>query len=415
MNLPVQPEINIGMIGHVDHGKTTLTQRLTGKWTDEHSEEIKRGITIKLGYADAAFYKCLNCEEPKCYTNQKNCTVCNGNTSLLRCVSFVDAPGHETLMAIMLSGAAIMDGAILVIAANEKCPQPQTREHLTALDISGIKNIVIVQNKIDLVSKEKALENFKQIKEFTKGTAAENAPIIPVSAHHDTNIDVLIRTLEEFIPTPKRDLEKPPIMYPARSFDINKPGTRPKDLKGGIIGGSLLQGVLNKGDIIEIAPGRETEEEGRKKIEPITTNVDSLITGGRFVDQASPGGLIGVGTTLDPSRTKSDSFAGKVIGIKGKLPPTLESFNLTINLLKRVVGTIDEKSVEPIKTNEPLMLTIGAATTVGVVTGLSSEDQVGVKLKMSVSANYGQRIAISRRIEGRWHLIGYGEIMKMDE
>ncbi len=415
MSLPAQPEVNIGMIGHVDHGKTTLTQRLTGKWADEHSEEMKRGITIKLGYADAAFYKCLNCDEPKCYTTEKNCEICSGNTSLLRCVSFVDAPGHETLMAIMLSGAAIMDGAILVIASNEKCPQPQTREHLTALDISGIKNIVIVQNKIDLVSKEEAVKNFKQIKEFVKGTVAEDAPIIPVSAHHDTNIDVLIKTLEDFIPTPDRDLEKSPIMYPARSFDINKPGTRPNDLKGGIIGGSLLHGVINKGDIIEIAPGREIEEEGRKKIVSITTHVDSLITGGTFVDQATPGGLIGVGTTLDPSRTKSDSFAGKVIGLKGKLPPTMDSFNLTIKLLKRVVGTIEEKNVEPIKTNEPLMLTIGTATTVGVVTGLSSEDQVAVKLKLPVCANYGQRIAISRRIEGRWHLIGYGRIRKMEE
>ncbi|MEF8847893.1 MAG: GTP-binding protein, partial [Candidatus Thermoplasmatota archaeon] len=138
------PEINIGMIGHVDHGKTTLTQRLTGKWADEHSEEVKRGITIKLGYADADFYKCEECEEPTCYCTKKKCPHCGSKTTLLRSVSFVDAPGHETLMAIMLSGAAIMDGAVLVIAANEECPQPQTWEHLTALDIAGIKNIVIV-------------------------------------------------------------------------------------------------------------------------------------------------------------------------------------------------------------------------------------------------------------------------------
>ena len=136
MGFSKQPEINIGMIGHVDHGKTTLTQRLTGKWADEHSEELKKGISIKLGYADAALYKCPKCDEPQCYGTNKKCPVCESNTELLRVVSFVDAPGHETLMAIMLSGAAIMDGAILVIAANEHCPQPQTREpvsytHLT--------------------------------------------------------------------------------------------------------------------------------------------------------------------------------------------------------------------------------------------------------------------------------------------
>ena len=409
MSLPGQPEINIGMIGHVDHGKTTLTQRLTGKWTDEHSEEIKRGISIKLGYADAAFYKCPNCDEPQCYTTKKKCPHRGSTCELLRVVSFVDAPGHETLMAIMLSGAAIMDGAVLVIAANEPCPQPQTKEHLTALDISGIKNIVIVQNKIDLVSEKNALKHYEQILNFVKGTCAEGAPIIPISAHQDVNIDVLIKALEERIPTPERDKNKPPLMYVARSFDINKPGARPDDLQGGIVGGSILHGVLKVGDEIEICPGRKIEIEGKKTMERITTKIESLFTGGRSVDEASPGGLIAVGTSLDPSRTKSDSYAGKVVGRIGELPPVLDSFNLSIHLLKRVVGTIEEKAVDPIRTNEPLMLTIGTATTVGIVSEFHGE-KIGVQLKLPVCANDGQRIAISRRIDGRWHLIGYGEI-----
>jgi len=411
MSLPNQPEINIGMIGHVDHGKTTLTQRLTGKWADEHSEELKRGISIKLGYADAAFYKCPKCKEPQCYCAKTKCPVCDSQTELLRVVSFVDAPGHETLMAIMLSGAAIMDGAVLVIAANEHCPQPQTREHLTALDIAGIKNIVIVQNKIDLVSEKNAIKNYEQILKFVKGTCAEGAPIIPVSAHHDINIDVLIKAMQDRIPTPKRDLDKPPLMYVARSFDINKPGVRPNGLKGGIIGGSLIQGVLKKGDKIEICPGRNVEVEGRKTMQSISTVVDSLFTGGKSVNEANPGGLIAIGTNLDPARTKSDSFAGKVVGKIGEVPPAIENFGLSINLLKRVVGTIEEKNVEPIKTNEPLMLTIGTATTVGIVSEFHGE-KISVKLKLPVCAKEGQRIAISRRIDGRWHLIGYGEIEK---
>jgi len=409
MSLPNQPEINIGMIGHVDHGKTTLTQRLTGKWTDEHSEELKRGISIKLGYADAAFYKCPKCDEPKCYCNNQKCPSCGSTTDLLRVVSFVDAPGHETLMAIMLSGAAIMDGAVLVIAANEICPQPQTREHLTALDIAGIKNIVIVQNKIDLVTENNAVKNYEQILKFVKGTVAEGAPIIPVSAHQDINIDVLIAAMEKTIPTPTHDKDKPPLMYTARSFDINKPGARPKDLRGGVIGGSLIQGVIRQGEEIEICPGRRIEVEGRQKMESITTTVDSLFTGGKSVKEATPGGLIAIGTNLDPARTKSDSYAGKVIGKPKQLPPIMDNFSLTINLLKRVVGTIEEKNVDPIKTNEPLMLTIGTATTVGIVKE-SHGDKVTVKLKLAVCANEGQRIAISRRIDGRWHLIGYGEI-----
>ena len=409
MSFPKPPEVNIGMIGHVDHGKTTLTQRLTGKWTDEHSEELKRGISIRLGYADAAFYKCPTCNEPECYTVKNKCPQCGSACELLRVVSFVDAPGHETLMATMLSGAAIMDGAVLVIAANEKCPQPQTREHLTALEISGTKNIVIVQNKIDLISEEDAVKNYQQITDFVKGTCAEKAPIIPVSAHHDINIDVLIQTMEQFIPTPARDATKPPLMYIARSFDINKPGARPSELKGGVVGGTLVQGVLKKGDEIEIAPGRKIEVDGKQTSESIVTKVHSFFSGGMETDTATAGGLLAIGTELDPSRVKSDSFSGKIVGKHGHMPPVLDSFDLSIFLLKRVVGTIEEKNVDPLKTNEPLMLTVGTATTVGVITELR-EKKVRVKLKLAVCALEGQRIAVSRRIEGKWHLIGYGEI-----
>lgn len=409
MSFPKPPEVNIGMIGHVDHGKTTLTQRLTGKWTDEHSEELKRGISIRLGYADAAFYKCSTCEDPACYSTQKVCPNCKGKTELLRVVSFVDAPGHETLMATMLSGAAIMDGALLVIAANEVCPQPQTREHLMALEIIGAKRIIIVQNKIDLVSEEDAVKNYEQIVKFVKGTCAEGAPIIPVSAHHDINIDVLIKTMEEYIPTPKRDMEKPPLMYVARSFDVNKPGTKLSELKGGVVGGSLLQGTLKKGEQIEIAPGRKREVEGKTVLEPIFTTAHSLITGGTVTNVALPGGLIAIGTELDPTMVKSDSLAGKIVGRPGQLPPVLESFDLSMCLLKRAVGTVDEKNVEPLKTNEPLMLTVGTATTVGIISELRP-NWIRVKLKLPVCADQGQRIAVSRRIEGKWHLIGYGEI-----
>ncbi|MCD6108340.1 MAG: translation initiation factor IF-2 subunit gamma [Thermoplasmata archaeon] len=403
------PEVNIGMIGHVDHGKTTLTQRLTGKWTDEHSEEIKRGISIKLGYADAAFYKCPNCDEPECYTTKEKCPKCGGKTELLRVVSFVDAPGHETLMAIMLSGASIMDGAILVIAANEPCPQPQTKEHLTALDIVGVKNIVIVQNKVDLVSEKNAIKNYQQIQDFIKGTCAEGAPIIPISAHHDVNIGVLIKAIHERIPTPKRDENKPPLLYTARSFDINKPGCRAEELKGGVIGGSLVQGILKVDENIEISPGRKIEKEGKIHWENIETKITSLITGGNNVKEARPGGLLAIGTLLDPSKTKSDSLAGKVVGRPGQLPPMLEELDVKVSLLERVVGTIEEVKVEPIKANEPLMLTVGTATTVGMVKE-AYNNFVRIKLKLPVCAGKGQRIAISRRVSERWRLIGYGNI-----
>ena len=119
------PEINVGVVGHIDHGKTTLLKRLTGKFTDTHSEELKRGITIKLGYADMTIYK------DKEYNIEKK-------GKPVKYVSFIDAPGHEMLMATMLSGAAIIDAAILVIAANEGI-KPQTKEHFMALQAKKIK------------------------------------------------------------------------------------------------------------------------------------------------------------------------------------------------------------------------------------------------------------------------------------
>lgn len=403
----MQSVVNIGIVGHVDHGKTTLVKALSGVWTDRHSEEIKRGISIRLGYADVVFRECPDCKEPESYTTREACEKCGAKTELLRAVSFVDSPGHETLMATMLSGAALMDGALLVIAANEQCPQPQTKEHLMALNILGIKNIVIVQNKIDIVPREKVLENYNQIKKFVEGTVAENAPIIPVSAQQNANIDLVIDAIEKYITTPEHDLKKPPLMFVARSFDINKPGAAPDKLKGGAIGGSLNCGVLHPGDEIEMCPGRKVEAGGTVKWVPIRTVITTIHAGNEEVTEATPGGLIGIGTTLDPSITKSDALVGQVVGIPGSLPPPLNGFVMETKLLPRVVGVSDESAVEPIRSNEPLMLNIGTATTIGVVTSARAQD-AEVKLKRPVCAGKGAHIAISRRVGARWRLIGSG-------
>ncbi len=392
------PEVNIGLVGHVDHGKTTLTKALSGEWTDKHSEELRRGITIRIGYADVVLRKCEECDE---YTVEEECE-CGEKSEFVRSVSLVDAPGHETLMANVLSGASIMDGAVLLVSAAEECPQPQTREHLEALNIAGVENIVIVQNKIDLVSKEEALENYRQIQDFVKGSIAEDAPIIPISAQHGTNIDKLLKALEEEIPTPERDEEADPQMLVARSFDINKPETKIKDLKGGVVGGSVIKGKLNQGDEIEIRPGRK---EGNSW-EPIHTNIKNIVSGGESVKTATPGGLSAVETELDPALTKSDNLAGNILGKKGKLPDVKDNLEMKVTLLDRAVGSEDVKKVENIKEKEPLLLNIGTAKTSGVVTQAGSD--VKVTLKRPVCVEDGERVAISRRIGSRWRLVGYG-------
>jgi len=368
---------------------------------------LKRGITIKLGYADFAVYKCKDCNEPECYSTISECPKCEINTEFQRAISFVDAPGHEILMATMLSGAAVMDGAILVIAANEKCPQPQTREHLAAIDTLGLKNLIIVQNKIDLVKREDAIRSYNDIVKFVKGSIAEDAPIIPVSAQHKLNIDLLLQAIQEYLPTPKRDPSKPARMHIIRSFDVNNPGTLIEDLKGGVLGGSIYQGSFKVGDEIEISPGLPLREKNKLKMRELTTEITSLHLGESSVKEALPGGLVGVGTTLDPSLTKSDGLVGSIAGKPGTLPPVRDELSLDIKLFKSVIGSKDQEDVARIAKGEKLLLNVGTSKTMADITTVK-KDYIEAKLSIPICGEETDHVAISRRIGGRWRLIGAG-------
>ena len=395
------------MVGHVDHGKTTLTQALSGVWTDTHSEERKRGISIKLGYADTAFYKT---DDGRFYAKGKHPEDRDDSDGeLLRVVSFVDAPGHETLMAVMISGASIMDGAMLLIAATEKCPQPQTREHLAALQIAGIENIVVVQNKIDIVTRERAVESYGEIKEFLSGTIAEGAPIIPVSAHHDVNLDILIQAIEDVIPTPDRPSDETGLMYVARSFDTNRPGSRPAELRGGIIGGSIVEGSFSIGDPILIAPGRRVEGDGNW--EPIRTTIESVKGGGIDLESVHAGGLCGIATPMDPVSTKADELSGQVMAREGELPPVWKDLDLELELLDNMVsgGENAPEKVRPLQPNEMLMVNSATATSVGTVSSIKGS-KATLQLRLPICAKSGSRITLSRRVGSRWRLIGHGSI-----
>jgi len=395
------------MVGHVDHGKTTLTQALSGVWTDTHSEERKRGISIKLGYADTAFYKPV---DGRFYAKGKHPEDRDDSDGeLLRVVSFVDAPGHETLMAVMISGASIMDGAMLLIAATEKCPQPQTREHLAALQIAGIENIVVVQNKIDIVTRERAVESYGEIKEFLSGTIAEGAPIIPVSAHHDVNLDILIQAIEDVIPTPDRPSDETGLMYVARSFDTNRPGSRPAELRGGIIGGSIVEGSFSIGDPILIAPGRRVQGDGNW--EPIHTTIESVKGGGIDLESVHAGGLCGIATPMDPVSTKADDLSGQVMAREGELPPVWKDLDLELELLDNMVsgGQNEPEKVRPLQPNEMLMVNSATATSVGTVSSIKGS-KATLQLRLPICAKSGSRITLSRRVGSRWRLIGHGSI-----
>ncbi len=397
----MQAELNIGMLGHVDHGKTTLTKALTGKWTDTHSEEIKRGISIRLGYADCNIYQ--DEKTGKFYPTLDAIKAVSGKAKHLRKLSIVDAPGHETLMTTVISATSILDGVLFLIAANEPCPQPQTAEHLLVLNATGIKNIIVVQTKVDLVTKEKAIENYNQIKAFLKGSVAENAPIVPISANYNLNIDKLLETINSVMVAPKRDNSAQLRMFISRSFDVNRPGTQIPKINGGVLGGSVIQGSIKVGDEVELKPGI-VKREGAKPT-PLTFKVKSLMEESEKLDSALPGGLIAVGTPLDPALTKGDTLVGSVIGKKGEVPDPTDTLKIKFSMLQR-----SDSDNSPIKENDILVVNVHTSTTVGVAVSVS-KGVATVRLKKAVVAYKDMHVALSKKSGQRWKLSAWGTVV----
>lgn len=387
--------INVGMVGHIDHGKTTLLYKLSGKWTDTHSAELKRGITIKLGYADTVIYR------------DKNGYNRTQNGEPVRHVSFVDAPGHEMLMATMLSGAAMIDAAILVVAANEGI-KPQTIEHVAALQAKKVKNLIVAQNKIDLVSAEQAKKNYLEIKELLKGKF-DDAPIIPVSAQQEVNLDKIYEAIAN-IKLPERNENAAPIFIVARSFDINRPGTRPSDLHGAVLGGTLKQGKLKVGDEIEIKPGRVSKEANQIRYNTLKTRIVKLFKGSNEVSELVPGGSMSIETELDMALGKADLLLGNVASLKGNLPDMTTSLSVKCSLFPEVFGVGGHLKAEQIKISEMLMFSVNTSMTVGVVKKMKN-NVIDVSLKIPIIPFKGDNVGIARNINNHWRLIGYGEIV----
>jgi translation initiation factor 2 subunit 3 len=400
----VYPDAIVSTAGHVDHGKTQTTYALSGVWVMRHSEEIKKAMTIKLGYTQIGIY---DCGEEYYYTDGilQNGKCPNGaEPKLIRRISLLDVPGHEVLVATMVSGAAVVDGAILVIDASQPVPQPQTVEHFAVLDIIGVRNIVVAQNKIDLVPKEKALENYRQIREFLRGTWAEKAKVVPISALHKVNIDALATYLAKAVPPREAELGKPARFSVLRSFNVNPPGTPPEKLKGGVLGGTLLQGVVRVGDELEIRPGLKVDKP-KPGYQPILTKVLSIEYSGHRVDEARPGGLVGIMTGLDPALTKADALAGAVAGTPGTLPPVWTALEIETKPIPRTY----EGKAEPFKQGEMVLVAVGPATVFGVVQAVKKE-VITVALKKAVCAEQGSKAVLIRQVKNRWIVTNYGTV-----
>uniref|UniRef100_A0A2K6A552 protein-synthesizing GTPase n=1 Tax=Mandrillus leucophaeus TaxID=9568 RepID=A0A2K6A552_MANLE len=379
-----QATINIGTIGHVAHGKSTVVKAVSGVHTVRFKNELERNITIKLGYANAKIYKLddSSCPWPECYRS------CGGSTPDEH-VSFVVCPGHGIFMATMLKGAAVMNAALLLIAGNEFCPQPQTSEHLAAIEIMKLKHNLILQHKIDLLKGSQAKEQYEQILAFVQGTVAEGTPIIPISAQLKYNIEVCEYIVKK-IPVPPRDFTSEPQLIVIRFFDVNKAGCEVDDLKGGgrVAGGSIPKGVLKVGQGIEVRPGIVSKySEVKFMCKPIFSKIVSLFAEHNDLQYAAPGGLIGVGTKIDPTLCGTDRTVGQVLGAVKALLEIFTEVEISYFLLRRLLSVHtegDKKAVKVQKLSKNEVLMVNA-------------DLGKIVSTNPVCTEVGEKIALSRR------------------
>ncbi len=318
-----QPTINIGMIGSVSNGKSTVTEKVTGVKTQKHSKELERNITMKLGYANAKIFKCNSCLPPQCYQPHHSliisieCKFCGEEMELVKHISLIDSPGHASLMATMMNGTCIMDTTILVESASNIEPTQQSKEHLFAINMTGLETKITCLNKVDLVKKDVAIERINSLKHFLVGTMAENSFMIPVAANYGINIDVLCEYICKYIDEPLRDYNCKLKMVIIRSFNINKPNSPCEKLEGGVIGGSIVEGVVHLNDKIIIYPGFVTKNETDSKCtwsyKPLIGTVMSINSETNSLEYAIPGGLIGMKLDIDPGLATNDGLVGNIV------------------------------------------------------------------------------------------------------
>lgn len=420
-----QAVVNIAFIGSVAHGKTTLVEKLSSIDTRRYAVESKKGYSVKIGYANFLLYGCPKCESPYCFQsrrfpekNEKDrlCSIHQDTEmELLSHFSVIDCPGHSALSSVMMSGAGCVDGAILVIAANESCPQSQTQEHLAVADLAGLEIIAVVQNKMDLCNDY--VGHYDQIKEFVQGTVAEPANIIPSICRPDITKGVnevcqelarfaLHHTIQKASELLVGQIELNPLrMLLVRSFDFNKPGLDDSSqLIGGGLGGPIVSGEMKIGMIYEARPGRIVAENNEKRFMPLVFRIDTLKTP-KSVNYAVKGGNIGVGTSLDPSLTRNDGMAGQIVGTVGTLP----------NVYGIIEGRYFVMKGKKLQEGDLVRITISTQTSDGVVKKTKKDKKIRkllVMLKRPVCCEPNEPFSIMTKDEsGTFHLIAKGEVL----
>jgi translation initiation factor 2 subunit 3 len=398
-SMNMQPIINIGMLGSVSDGKSTTVYSLTGIKTQRHSDEMKRNITIKPGYANAKIYK-----------NKTDGYNINGEGELVHHVSFIDCPGHYQLIVTMLSCIQLMDGIILVVSAAEPIDmKPQLVQHIMAIRISGIKNVIVVFNKLDLVKKQIAKERYAQLYKLLKEHEIEPKIIIPASMNYNIGMDYLLNSIMMYM-GPRTNNTSNPLFMISRSFDINHVNIPFDKIEGGVIGGSLISGEFKIGDEIEIQPGIiGKNEDGTMSHKPHFTKILSLKSEKDDLTIAKSGGLIGIKTNIDPFYCKNDNMIGMVAGLKGTLPPVY--YNIVVKY-QEINFDQDHYWIKNI--GRKVILIVGTSC---IETKILNCNDNYIKLELSkpLCISEENNIILCDKTSSSFQIVGYGKLSFIDD
>lgn len=385
----------------------------------------KRNITIKLGYANCKIFKCNSCLSPECFKSSSSsvkslkCEDCDEEMELINHISFVDVPGHNLYMSTMLNGTSVMDYSIIVESVtNTEIPAPQTKEHLMASKIANIENLLVCLNKLDLVKKEEAVKFITTLETQLINTPAESKPIIPVSATFNSNIDILLEYLSQIKPKNKINYDdKFCNMMVLRSFNSNKPGIKINDIKGGIVGGSIIEGRLKVGDNITVIPGYlnknqskpDDDDPKRFKFTPLTCKVLSINSETNSLDYAITGGLIGVQLDIDPAFSADDGIVGNIL-VKGD-KDYINNFEVYEDI--RVEIELYDKTSKP-EAGDKILLNINSTNTKGeIIRYKNSKMGIALERPICVNINSDKLVTITKINENsHLHIVGRGKIIE---
>ena len=406
MNLHNQPNFNLGTLGSVSDGKSTMIYQLTGIKTQKHSSEKHRNITIKPGYANLKIWFCEDCNNYESSSSDQKeikCKCCEEPINLINHLSFVDCPGHAELILTMMGSVSLMKGAIIIVSASESVnKKPQLVQHLIASKMANINKLIICFNKLDLVSKEIAIERKIELDQLLEKLDIKPYIIIPTAFNKKLGIKNLLKAIMEVFPPKEKDTSDKSFFRITRSFDVNKAGIPWSEVNGGVIGGSLINGELDIGDEVEIRPGILSKgKDGKFISQPIITKILSLETDGIQLEKLNPGGLVGVGTEIDPYYCKNDMLSGNIMGKINTLPNVYNEVKLKYKKLDEFEGKWDPKN------GDTVFLQIGNVSVESRLAKFNKEN-FNFSLLKPACIEDGAKILVCRKDDGILKIVGFG-------